>query len=59
MTGANGAMNNWQEKPKYRQETYSGAALATTNPTWLDPGRRCGKSAANQATGYGPELESL
>jgi hypothetical protein len=52
-------MNNWQEKPKYRQETYSGAALATTNPTWLDPGRRCGKSAANQATGYGPELESL
>jgi hypothetical protein len=42
---------DWQEKPKYSEETYPSATLSTTNPTWLDPGlnpaRHGGKPATN------------
>jgi hypothetical protein len=31
--GAIGGMNEWQEKPKYSEETCHSAALSTTDPT--------------------------
>jgi hypothetical protein len=42
--GAISGMNEWQGKPKYVEETYTSAALSTTNITELDPGsgRRSG-----------------
>jgi hypothetical protein len=43
---------DWQGKPKHSEKTCPGATLSTTNPTWPDmgsnPGRRCGKPAANR-----------
>jgi hypothetical protein len=43
---------DWQGKPKYSEKTCPSATLATTNPTWsdpgLNPGRRSGKPVTNR-----------
>jgi hypothetical protein len=47
---------NWQEKPKYSENTCPSVTSSTTNPTWsdvdLNPGRRGGKPATNRLS-YG------
>jgi hypothetical protein len=44
--------DNWQETPKYSEETCPSTTLSTTNPTWLDlgsnPGRHSRKPATNR-----------
>jgi hypothetical protein len=39
---------DWQGKPKYSEKTCPSATLSTTNPTWSNPGRRCGEPATNR-----------
>jgi hypothetical protein len=46
---------DWQGKPKYSEKTCPSATLSTTNPTWLNPGRRGGKPATNRLS-YGAAL---
>jgi hypothetical protein len=46
--GVTGGMNEWQGKPKYSEETCPSAAVSTTDPTWLDPGRWGRKPATNR-----------
>jgi hypothetical protein len=52
--GAIRGMNEWQDKPKYAEETCPSAALSTTDPTRLEqgsnPGRRGGKPASTGTT---------
>jgi hypothetical protein len=53
---------DWQEKPKYSEKTWTSATLSTTDPTWPDPGsnpgRRGGKPATNRLSYGAPTLIS-
>jgi hypothetical protein len=40
-------MNEWLVKRKYLEETCSDAALSTTDPAWLDQGRRSWELVTN------------
>jgi hypothetical protein len=54
-------MNEWQGKQKYSEETCSSAALSTTNPISLDPGRRGGKpvtKSLSYVTAYYAQLHT-
>jgi hypothetical protein len=48
--GAVSAMNEWQGKPKYPEETCPSAALSTTDPTLLEQGSNLGRRAEEPAT---------
>jgi hypothetical protein len=51
----------WQEKPKYSEETCTSTILSTTNPTLFDlssnPGRRCRKPATDWFS-YGTDFRT-
>jgi hypothetical protein len=53
---------DWQEKPKYSEETCPSVTSSITNPTWphlgSNPSRRGGKSATNHLS-YGTALSNI
>jgi hypothetical protein len=55
-------MNELHVEPKYSEETYPGATVSTTDPTWLGSGSkagRCGGKSATNCLSYGTALLTI